>query len=155
MFCYWSLSLNNVFATLLSWEFECWSFVRFIFGCLVISCGCHGFFWLVHCNIQGILALYYPLRSACMVFALRFELPNELDVVWLFFNFILVELREQVDCCLLDYHLSLFLHRNVSVQLWVLPVFWRKCEFWNVHCATGLDMAILYSICMWTATAII
>ena len=51
--------------------------------------------WLVHCCIQGVLALYCPLRSACVVYALCFVLPYELDVIWLFFAFILVELRNK------------------------------------------------------------
>ena len=33
---------NNVIAIMLSWKFLCWSFVRFIFGCLVSLCvTCH------------------------------------------------------------------------------------------------------------------
>ena len=39
--------------------------------------------------------LYCPLRSACTVYTLCFALPYELDVVWLFFTFILVELRNK------------------------------------------------------------
>ena len=89
-FCHWRLSLNNVFATMLSWEFGCWLLVRFIFGCLVSSP-----YWLVHCCIQGFLTLYCPLRSACVVYALCFALPYEFNVVWLFFTFNLGELRNK------------------------------------------------------------
>ena len=41
----------------------------------------HSLLWLVHCCIQGVLALYCPLRSACAVYTLCFVLPYELDVV--------------------------------------------------------------------------
>ena len=83
--------------------------------------------------------LYCSLRSACAVYALCFVLPYELDVVWLFFAFILVELREQVDCCLLDYHLSLFC-TEMSVFSCGSCQCVAKYGFWNVRCAEDLNI---------------
>ena len=55
----------------------------------------HSYHWLVHCCFHGVLALYCPLPSACTFYTLCFALSYELDVVWLFFAFILVEWRNK------------------------------------------------------------
>ena len=66
-----------------------------------------GIFWLVQCCIQGILALYCPLSSACAVYAFRSALSFELDVVWLFIHFHFGGVKEQVDLTFWIFHLSL------------------------------------------------
>ena len=90
--------------------------------------------------------LYCPLRSACAVYALYFTLPYELDVVWLFFAFILVELRKvPVDFSLLDYHLSLF-YTEMSVFGFESCQCAGKSGFQNLRCVEDLDILSAYFV---------
>ena len=94
---------------------------------------------------QGILVLYCPLRSACVVYTLCFALPYELDVVWLFFHFHFGGVKEQVDFSLLDYHLSLF-YTEMSVFSFESCQCAGKCGFWNVHRLDNLDILTAYFV---------
>ena len=112
----------------------------------------HSYHWLVNCCLQGILVLYCPLRSACAFYALCFALSYELDVVWLFFTFILVELRNK---WILAFWIIIcpFSTQKCQCSASNLASVLEKCGFWNVRCLEDLDILTAYFV--WLLFAII
>ena len=80
-----------------------------------------------------------------MVYALRFALPYELDVVWLFFAFILVELRNK---WILAFWIVIcpFSTQKCQCSAVNLASVLEKCGFWNVCHAEDLSVFTEYFV---------
>ena len=106
----------------------------------------HVLFLLVYCCIQGVLALSWPLRSGCRVFAFHSVLSFKLDLVWLFFAVISVW-PKSMWMSLLDFHLyfcctemSVFCYEscqcNPNHGFWTLLIqkfLLTKCLLWGFY----------------------
>ena len=80
-----------------------------------------------------------------MVYALYFVLPYELDVVWLFFTFILVELRNKwifafwIIICPFSTQKCQCSALNLASEL-------ETCGFWNLRRVEDLDILTAYFV---------
>ena len=85
------------------------------------------------------------LGQLALVYTLYFVLPCELDVVWFFFTFILVELRNK---WILAFWIIIcpFSTQKCQCSALNLASVLEKCGFWNLHRVEDLDILTAYFV---------